>query len=530
MMILAPVIPLSAFTAPVSAAEKPYTGRVTNTYTNCGITQVMGVVLNRDGTPQVGAKVRLWWPNGQTLHATAGQYVRSETNAAGWDFTLNTIAVANTWYVAIEDSSGNLLSDPIEVRTSASCNPGDANAARVEFRNSPQPAPQQPPAPNNPAPILAPPGAGIAPPVAAGATCQFYAQAGGFSVCDDTNANFLAAFRRYGLQNVGYPISQRFSRDGFITQAFQKAVFQWRPDSRTVALVNVFDELHRGGLDQTLNEKRQTPFQLAEGWEGPNATFQQAVQMRQALLSTRPALRTAYFAVSDPMTFFGLPTSEVTDMGNHYAIRTQRAVLQEWKQDVPWARAGQVTVANGGDIAKELGHLPAAALTPDNGTPVSGVPAPVPPVTAPAPAPVAAEPGRNLDSRLGALGVGIQPANVAVGQQYWRVTEILWHDIDQSGGRHSIYVDALDESGNRVVGQTVTIAWASGSQQLVMEPKPFPEYGANFPMYAHSQAYTIYIDGIPSERVTGMGLGNLDKRNWNMHVEYLIKYQRVTKR
>jgi hypothetical protein len=60
----------------------------------------------------------------------------------------------------------------------------------------------------------------------------------------------------------------------------------------------------------------------------------------------------------------GLPTSEVQDMGNHYALRAQRVVFQEWKQDVPWARAGQVTVALGGDIAKEVGLVPPVAAQP----------------------------------------------------------------------------------------------------------------------------------------------------------------------
>ena len=192
-------------------------------------------------------------------------------------------------------------------------------------------------------------------PVAANASCQAFNETG-FSACDDSNAGFLSAVQYYGLQNVGYPISARYSRDGFVTQAFQKAILQWRPNTNTVAFVNVFDELHNAGLDQQLLEQRQTPNPLPAGWDG-NASFEQVVQNRQALL-TRPALRAAYFAASEPLTFFGLPTSEVQDMGNHYAIRLQRVVLQEWKEAVPWAAAGQVTIANGGDIAKELGFLP----------------------------------------------------------------------------------------------------------------------------------------------------------------------------
>ncbi|HYN89965.1 MAG TPA: hypothetical protein VER55_15635, partial [Ardenticatenaceae bacterium] len=145
---------------------------------------------------------------------------------------------------------------------------------------------------------------GPAPAIAAGARCEFYGETaggnGGFSVCDDANAQFLTPFRRYGLQNVGYPISQRFMRDGFITQAYQKAVFQWRSDGSYVAFVNVFDELHARGLDDQLLVARQTPHQLPEGWDGPGATFDQARQKRQALLNARPALRNAYFRVADP--------------------------------------------------------------------------------------------------------------------------------------------------------------------------------------------------------------------------------------
>ena len=65
--------------------------------------------------------------------------------------------------------------------------------------------------------------------------------------------------------------------------------------------------------------------------------------------------KTVIFHAADPMTFYGLPTSAVVDNGNHYAIRLQRAVIQQWKVDVPWAKAGEVTVANGGDVAKEAG-------------------------------------------------------------------------------------------------------------------------------------------------------------------------------
>ncbi|MGB0384929.1 MAG: WD40 repeat domain-containing protein [Ardenticatenaceae bacterium] len=212
----------------------------------------------------------------------------------------------------------------------------------------------------------------IAPTAAAGpvevADCLFFTETGGeeggFLVCDNGHVGFRSAFERWGLQKIGYPISQRYVHDGFVTQAFQKAIMQWRVESGTVVLVNIFDDLHKAGFDETLLSVRQTPRQLPAGWDG-DIPFDEVVKKRQALLAVRPALEETYFASSDPLTFYGLPTSEVEDMGNHYAVRLQRAVLQEWKEEVPWAKEGQVTIANGGDIAKELGGLPAEALIPE---------------------------------------------------------------------------------------------------------------------------------------------------------------------
>ena len=227
-------------------------------------------------------------------------------------------------------------------------------------------------------PLLLPSGLRVsAAPMTEADNCLFFTETasdqGRFSVCDDAQANFRAAFEQWGLQKIGYPISRRYMRDGFVTQAFQKAIMQWRPDDNRVALVNIFDDLHNDGLDETLLSTRQTPKQLPDDWdqdhEGMHTLsdipFSEIAMKRQALLDVRPALRESYFASDDPLTFYGLPTSEVQDMDNHYAIRLQRAVLQEWKEEVPWAKKGQVTIANGGDIAKELGALPAEALIPE---------------------------------------------------------------------------------------------------------------------------------------------------------------------
>jgi len=83
------------------------------------------------------------------------------------------------------------------------------------------------------------------------------------------------------------------------------------------------------------------------------------------LLDSNPTLRSFYFATPDWLDRYGLPVSKATDEGNVVVVRCQRAAIQLWKVAEPWAHAGQVTVANGGDLLKERGWLPDSALGVD---------------------------------------------------------------------------------------------------------------------------------------------------------------------
>ena len=202
----------------------------------------------------------------------------------------------------------------------------------------------------------------------------FYTQGGGdtprqddgFAVTDDSRARFWSAFQAHGgVAGVGYPVSRRFQWDGFTTQVMQKAVFQWRPESGSVAFVNVFDDLSRLGYDDALEGRlvpRPDSFTDEAGLE-----FGQIMAKRLVLLDAEPALRAAYHSVANPLNSYGLPQSRVREFEGLRAIRLQRAVLQVWTSDFPWAAEGTVTVANGGDLAKQVGLFPRAALSPHAG-------------------------------------------------------------------------------------------------------------------------------------------------------------------
>ena len=65
----------------------------------------------------------------------------------------------------------------------------------------------------------------------------------GFPVTNVDGIPLWDFYQTLDPQDVGFPISQRFRLDGFLVQAFQKAILQWRPDSKSFQYVNTLDLL-----------------------------------------------------------------------------------------------------------------------------------------------------------------------------------------------------------------------------------------------------------------------------------------------
>ncbi|MCL5075738.1 MAG: hypothetical protein M1136_08875 [Chloroflexi bacterium] len=203
---------------------------------------------------------------------------------------------------------------------------------------------------------------------------HFYTQANGFppgtshkgyAISDANDILFWAEFQRLGgVDSLGYPASRRFIWDGFTSQAMQKQVFQWRPEVKQVYFVNVFDELSKVGKDDWLLAYRQVPKPF--DWSADaGLPWSEIVQRHLKLLDSNPAIKARYLADPDPIAHFGLPMA-YGEYENVFVLRGQRAVLQQWRVDTPWAKAGQVTVANGGDILKEAGLIPREAIVPES--------------------------------------------------------------------------------------------------------------------------------------------------------------------
>jgi hypothetical protein len=188
----------------------------------------------------------------------------------------------------------------------------------------------------------------------------------GFAVTDQDGVPLWTAFQSLGGVDVlGYPVSRRFELDGFVVQAFQKSVLQWRPERKGFDFLNTFDVLHDRGRDDWLAVYRQTPPPLDTA---PDAglPWQRVVARHLGLLDkVPPALKQQFLADPDWLDHYGLPVA-TQDLPNSVVVRAQRATLQYWKEAVPWAAKGSVTVANGGDLAKEAGLFPWLAVTPQN--------------------------------------------------------------------------------------------------------------------------------------------------------------------
>ena len=203
----------------------------------------------------------------------------------------------------------------------------------------------------------------------------FFTQAGesgehGYSIVDDGNAQMWSEFQRLGgWRALGFPASQRFKWHGVLAQATQRAVLEWSPITGQVDFANVLDLMHDEGRDDDLRLQKQIP--PPRDIDEAGLPYEVIAARRLSWLDPRPAIKAKYCNApggADPIQLWGLPTSKsvnMSDDGEVYVLRTQRAAFQEWVNGADWAAPGEVTVALAGDLAKEFKLLPAEAVIPE---------------------------------------------------------------------------------------------------------------------------------------------------------------------
>jgi hypothetical protein len=121
------------------------------------------------------------------------------------------------------------------------------------------------------------------------------------------------------------------------------------------------------------------------------------------------------------------------------------------------------------------------------------------------------------DGRLTARGVKPQAAATT-----HNLIQARYLDVNESAGKHHIFVDILDRTGKRRVGARAMVTWADGSAPVIIEEKPGEPYGGNYAMYAAGNAYALEFGGW---RISGMGLGTIEEPNMGHHVSYAFVFK-----
>jgi len=142
--------------------------------------------------------------------------------------------------------------------------------------------------------------------------------------------------------------------------------------------------------------------------------------------------------------------------------------------------------------------------------------------------PPPASPELDWDKRLSDLRVSVVPAQAAEGSKIWKLVRAYLLDRFQTAVGGIIYYDVLDELGRPLAGQEVVLAWPTGSGRKASEAGEPPAHGADFPIAEvynpglTAGPYSAWVDGLPSDRVTGMGLP------FGQNVAFVLVFRRAT--
>jgi len=212
----------------------------------------------------------------------------------------------------------------------------------------------------------------------------------GYTVTDDAAAAFWTAFRRYGgVAVLGYPLSRRFrypAPDGYLHQAFQRGILQWRPQEGRAVLANVLDMFTDQGLDDRLEivgiprPAPAGPLPFAD-----DAARRMGWVMDPQLVArylTDPVSGAPFTSVEDAWEMLGLPQGQAgrvqrpdagSGQSSFVAQRFQKGVLEAFSESRPDDATvvpgdggqGCVSLAAVGRLARALGSgkiIPSTAL------------------------------------------------------------------------------------------------------------------------------------------------------------------------
>ena len=180
----------------------------------------------------------------------------------------------------------------------------------------------------------------------------------GYAVTDDEKARFHSEFKRLGgVESLGYPISNRYTRDGQWFQAFEKNVIKWNSAAGFTEFANVLDDLTAAGLDDRLLEDFNVP--VSRDWnEDAGALFGDVIRNHLRLLDEIAPIKREFLGSKGWLERYGLPMS-IGRFGDLTVLRSQHAVFYADSRSIE----GKVEVVWGSELAKDLGIIPAGAVS-----------------------------------------------------------------------------------------------------------------------------------------------------------------------
>lgn len=139
-------------------------------------------------------------------------------------------------------------------------------------------------------------------------------------------------------------------------------------------------------------------------------------------------------------------------------------------------------------------------------------------------------------NQAGAYGVKVVPADVFEGEHYWKAIGVRHLTPEENKRNHHVYVDVVDETGQRVIDPQLRIRWDWEGRRPdeVADPKPLDkpagEPAGNVPMNM-GQVVSLLIggDGLESDVVSGMHTNWPDEGTGNTrgHHSFYVRFQRV---
>lgn len=141
------------------------------------------------------------------------------------------------------------------------------------------------------------------------------------------------------------------------------------------------------------------------------------------------------------------------------------------------------------------------------------------------------------------IGVRVIPATVTPGQPYWQIIGVHHLTPEENKGKHNLFAEIVDASGQRVREPALQLQWSwEGQQPGEASPakafdKPGDEPATSLDLYGgqHVRAF-VAGDGCPSDMVENIHTNHPDQHGpggevWNStgHHSFYVVFQRTTK-